>query len=161
MKHTHWSPLSEPDSLQIVKSKFTPKPGVVCDEPARAARHPIGNAGLFLTAKDLAKYCLMILQNGTYNGRKILSERAVQLLTTKPDPKSPVAFGWRVDSEYNPLSFSERTLSHTGFTGNPVWIDLDQKKFVTILTNRTGDHDRFSQALINLAEHLLKEMKNN
>jgi CubicO group peptidase (beta-lactamase class C family) len=161
MGDTHWSPLSEPDPQRTVQSDFTPKCGVVSDESARAARHPIGNAGLFSTARDLAKYCLMILQDGKYDGKKLLSERAIQLLTTKPDSKSPVAFGWRVDSEYNPHSFSERTLSHTGYTGNSVWIDLDQRKFVIILTNRKGDHDRSEQARINLAEHLLKEIKNN
>jgi len=161
MKDTRWSPLIKPDKQLVVKSIFTPELGIVSDEPARAAKRPIGNAGLFSTAEDLSKYCLMILNNGRYKGKSILSEKAIKLLTTKPDLKSPVSFGWRIDSKYNPSLFSDITLSHTGFTGGSIWIDIKKQKFIIILTNRTGDHDMSQDARIRFAEILLEEMKNN
>lgn len=159
MGDTRWSPLVDPDSQQTVKSIFTPKQGVVADEPARAAKKPIGNAGLFSTAEDLSHYCYMILSNGRYKNKRILSEKAIKLLSTRPNLKSPVAFGWRVDKEYNPSLLSKNTLSHTGNTGGSIWIDIDQKKFVIILTNRTGDHDQAQQTRLNFAELLLEEMQ--
>lgn len=162
MEDTNWSPLiGPPDSKRTVKSIFSPKLGIVMDEPARAAGKAIGNAGLFSTAEDLSKYCLMILNSGRYNGRSVLSEEALQLLSTKPDSTSPVAFGWRVDSEYNPLLLSDKTLSHTGSTGGSIWIDLDQKEFVIILTNRMDAQNKSQYARIRFAEILLEEMKNN
>lgn len=160
MEDTQWSPLIKPDSQRIVKSIFTPKYGIVSDEPARAAKRAIGNAGLFSTAEDLSKYCLMILNNGMYKSKRILSDKAIQLLSTRPDLESPVAFGWRVDQAYNPSLSSMKTLSHTGHTGGSVWIDIDQQKFVIILTNRTGDHSQGLQARLNFAELLLEEMNN-
>ncbi len=159
MKDTHWSPLLEPDTLKTVKSIYTPQLGVVSDEPARMAEQPIGNAGLFSTADDLAKYCMMILNEGRIKGESLLSEKMMQKITIKSDHKSPVTFGWRMDSNDNPSLLSERTLNHTGWTGNSVWIDLKQKIFVIVLTSRTGDHGLAKQSRAEFADHLLKELE--
>jgi CubicO group peptidase (beta-lactamase class C family) len=160
MKETQWGPLIEADSLQTVKSIFSPKLGDISDEPARAAKKAIGNAGLFSTAEDLSKYCLMILNDGMYKDKRILSGNSIQLLSTRPDMESTVSLGWRVGKDQNPSLLSWKTLSHTGYTGGSVWIDLGQQKFVIILTNRIGDHIKSKQTRHNFAELLLKEMRN-
>jgi serine-type D-Ala-D-Ala carboxypeptidase len=156
MEDTHWTPLTQPDKLRTVKSVFTPQLGVVSDEPARSANHPVGNAGLFSTADDLAKYCLMILNGGRIKRKTILSKETIQLMSSKPDNRSPASLGWQINPKDNPGGLSEKTLTHTGFTGNSVWIDLDQKKYIIILTNRTGDHGISKQARIKFAENILK-----
>lgn len=159
MKDTHWTPLINPDVKRVVKPNLTTVPGVVNDSQARAIGRPVGNAGLFSTADDLARYCQMILKNGSFDGKQVLSEKVIQLLSHKPDTSSPVAFGWRVSAGENPPSLSDLTMSHTGWTGNSIWIDPGQQCFVIVLTNRTGDHTRASRARTELAECLLREIK--
>ncbi len=159
MKDTHWTPLINPDVKRVVKPNLTTVPGVVNDFQARAFGRPVGNAGLFSTADDLAKYCQMILTNGRFDGKQVLSEKVIQLLSHKPDTSSPMAFGWHVSAGGNPPSLSDLTMSHTGWTGNTIWIDPVQQCFVIVLTNRTGDHAKASRARTELAECLLREMK--
>lgn len=158
MQNTQWTPLQKPDS-RVVKSIFTPALGVASDNPARAAGRPIGNAGLFSTADDLARFCRMMLANGTYDGKRLLSKRAMRELSIKSDERSPLALGWFVDKSKNPPSLSDATLSHTGWTGNSLWIDPAQQCFVIVLTNRTGDHSRAINARIKLAEHVLSQQR--
>lgn len=153
MIDTKFSPILRFDTTRMVRPIFTPYLGIVSDEPARAAGKPIGNAGLFSTAKDLSRYCLMILQNGYYNNKSVLSSKAVELLTINPKPsESTYTFGWRVRKVEIPSNFSSNTIMHTGWTGQSIWIDLDQKKFVIVLTNRIGDHAQSSIARLKLAE---------
>ena len=47
------------------------------------ARQPMPAGGLFSTAVDLAHFCRMILNNGTYKGKRYLSEEAVKQMTGK------------------------------------------------------------------------------
>lgn len=49
-------------------------------------RQPMPGGGLFSTASDIAKFCQMLLNEGTFNGKKILSESAVKELTKKQTP---------------------------------------------------------------------------
>jgi CubicO group peptidase (beta-lactamase class C family) len=46
-------------------------------------RQPMPAGGLFSTAGDLARFCQMILNNGTYRGKRYLSEDAVKQMTSK------------------------------------------------------------------------------
>lgn len=158
MIDTQWSPLQKSD--RVVKSAFTPEQGVVSDNPARAAGRSVGNAGLFSTADDLAKFCRMMLANGKCGKNQVLSEEAIKALTVKADTCSPLAMGWFIDKSSNPPSLSGATLSHTGWTGNTIWIDPVQKCFVIVLTNRSGDHGRASRARAELAELVVKEWNN-
>jgi len=157
MQDTRWTPLPTSDT-RVARSIFTPKVGVVSDNPARAAGRPVGNAGLFSTADDLGKFCRMILAHGTFGTNRLLSEKAIAAMSVKPDACSPLAFGWFVAAERNPPSLSKATLSHTGWTGNSIWIDPAQQCFAIVLTNRTGDHGRAIQARIELAERVLREV---
>ena len=49
----------------------------------RARRFPMPAGGLFSTASDVARYCQMLLNGGTLEGHRILSEAAVKQMTTK------------------------------------------------------------------------------
>jgi len=46
-------------------------------------RQPMPAGGYFSTAVDMAHFCQMLLNGGTFNGKRILSEDAVKTLTTK------------------------------------------------------------------------------
>jgi CubicO group peptidase (beta-lactamase class C family) len=116
--------------------------GVVHDPTARRMSGVAGHAGLFSTAADLAIFCRMLLNNGSYRGERILAPLTVAKMST-PVPASEDrnlrALGWDVDSSYSgnrgellPIG----SFGHTGFTGTSLWIDPDRDLFVILLTNR-------------------------
>lgn len=157
MRNTRWAPWPNPDPARVVRQAVEGTWGVASDSPARHANRPLGNAGLFSTADDLAIFCRMMLAEGTARGgRRVLSGTAMRLLTTRPDARSPVSFGWRMDPAFNPPSLSKETLSHTGWAGHSVWIDPAGQTYIVVLTNRLGDHEKAARARIELAELVLR-----
>jgi CubicO group peptidase (beta-lactamase class C family) len=101
-----------------------------------------GNAGLFSTARDLARFCQMFLQRGSLNGVEILRPDTVALMTSpqSPDGEPDIrGFGWDIQSTYSSVKgsfFSATSYGHTGYTGTSLWIDPETQTFLIILTNR-------------------------
>ena len=61
------------------------------------ARQPMPAGGLFSTASDLARLCQMLLNGGVAQGKRYLSEKALQEMTTRqtgPDLKESYGLGW-------------------------------------------------------------------
>lgn len=158
MEHTYWMSVPDPDSRNVVRQAICGTLGIPSDGAARQAGAPIGNAGMFATAGDLSVFCRMILSDGMIGKKRVLSENVIRLLKTCPDHRSPVAFGWRVNPKFNPPLLSSATMSHTGWSGNSVWIDPLQKRYVIILTNRIGDHSEADKARLQFAQDLLCEI---
>ena len=111
--------------------------GVVHDPTARRMGGVAGQAGLFSTGDDLAKFAQALL-NG---GGGILSAQSVEKMTRPEQPPSaPVlrGFGWDIDS---PFSSNRGDLlpvggyGHTGFTGTSLWIDPTTETYIILLTN--------------------------
>ena len=111
--------------------------GEVHDPTARRMGGVAGQAGLFSTADDLAKFAQALL-NG---GGGILSPLSVEKMTQPEQPPSaPVlrGFGWDIDS---PFSSNRGDLlpvgsyGHTGFTGTSLWIDPTTQTYIILLTN--------------------------
>ena len=46
-------------------------------------RQPMPAGGLFSTASDVARFCQMVLNDGTFEGKRVLSEAAVKTMTSK------------------------------------------------------------------------------
>ena len=60
----------------------------------RHHRFPMPAGGLFSTAQDTAIFCQMLLNGGTLNGRRYISESALHELTTRQTPESvPNSYG--------------------------------------------------------------------
>ena len=55
-------------------------------------RPPQGNGGLYSTAPDYARFCRMLLNGGTLDGRRYLSAAAMTLLTTPQTGDLPTGF---------------------------------------------------------------------
>jgi CubicO group peptidase (beta-lactamase class C family) len=51
----------------------------------RQHRFPIPAGGLFSTADDVVQFCQMLIDGGTFHGKRILSEAAVREMTTNQD----------------------------------------------------------------------------
>ena len=127
--------------------------GVVHDENAFVMGGVAGHAGLFSTARDLAKLAQLYLDGGTYRGKRLVRASTIRLFATRQNmpPGSSRALGWDTPTPgglFGPLA-SPRALIHTGFTGTSIYIDPDRDAFVILLTNRvnpTRDNQLISQA---------------
>ncbi|HEY7055468.1 MAG TPA: exo-beta-N-acetylmuramidase NamZ domain-containing protein, partial [Vicinamibacterales bacterium] len=113
--------------------------GVVHDPTARRMGGVAGHAGLFGTAADVSIFCQMILNGGSYHGRRILSPLTVDKMTTGADGRGGRGLGWDIDSAYSsnrgellPIG----SFGHTGFTGTSLWIDPATKLYVVFMSNR-------------------------
>ena len=101
-----------------------------------------GHAGLFSTADDLAVFCQMILNGGTYNGVRILSPMGVATMTRPravAENGSARGLGWDMATSYSTNKgdlFPLGSFGHTGFTGTSMWIDPASDSFVIFLSNR-------------------------
>jgi CubicO group peptidase (beta-lactamase class C family) len=114
--------------------------GEVHDPRAYLLGGVAGHAGLFSTADDLAVFAEMILQRGTYAGKRILKPETVRLMTTpRTVPGGQRALGWDVKTSFSSNrgeGFSEKSFGHTGFTGTSIWIDPTSETAVILLSNR-------------------------
>ncbi len=99
-----------------------------------------GNAGLFSTASDLARFARALLNGGELEGARILSPKSVQAFFARHDvPGGVRALGWDVQTAYSSNrgdSFSPRAVGHGGYTGTSLWIDPAKDLFVVVLSNR-------------------------
>jgi beta-glucosidase-like glycosyl hydrolase/CubicO group peptidase (beta-lactamase class C family) len=114
--------------------------GVVHDENAHLLGGVSGHAGLFSSASDLAVFMQMILNSGTYGGKRYISGGTIEEFTRRQSSGSSRALGWDTKSEKGYSSagsiFGSRSFGHTGFTGTSVWVDPERKMCVILLTNR-------------------------
>jgi uncharacterized protein YbbC (DUF1343 family)/CubicO group peptidase (beta-lactamase class C family) len=101
-----------------------------------------GHAGLFSTADDLAIFCQMILNGGTYHGARILSPMGVATMTRPraiAENGSARGLGWDIATSFSSNKgdlFPLGSFGHTGFTGTSMWIDPASDSFVIFLSNR-------------------------
>ena len=106
-------------------------------------RPPQGNGGLYSTAPDYARFCQMLLNGGTLDGRRYLSAEAMKFLTTPQTGDLPTGFfqsdtngnrganyGWgittsilRVPHDGVAAMLSPGTYGHGGAWGTQAWID--------------------------------------
>lgn len=104
-----------------------------------------GNAGMFATAPDLARYCTMILQNGAWNGQQIFKPETIEHVTRRHTPDAvETDRGLGLDIFQNPPYVTRlnnedgaRIVGHLGYTGTMFWIDTHSGTYFVFLTNRT------------------------
>jgi CubicO group peptidase (beta-lactamase class C family) len=123
--------------------------GEVHDGNAWAMGGVSGNAGLFSTAPDLAKFATMMLNGGL----GALSPAAVRLAMASmlPPTIGGHTAGWfAYPNDMLPSGdlLSVEAIGHTGFTGTSAVIDPSCDLFVILLTNRVcsaADASEFSK----------------
>ncbi len=119
--------------------------GEVHDPRAYLMGGVAGHAGLFSTADDLAIYCQMMLNRGSYQGARILSPLAVSRMTEARTSSGNAidgqarGIGWDIFTGFSSNRgdlFPVGSYGHTGFTGTSLWIDPSSETFVVFLSNR-------------------------
>jgi uncharacterized protein YbbC (DUF1343 family)/CubicO group peptidase (beta-lactamase class C family) len=121
--------------------------GTVHDPTARGMGGVAGHAGVFSTARDLARFARMMLNGGELDGARVLKPETVRLMTavqTPPDLPSRRGFGWDIDTGYSRHGkvFPLGSYGHTGFTGTSIWIDPFSQTFLILLSNRVHPDGR-------------------
>jgi len=76
----------DPNQQKPVQLPYIPLLGYPYSD--RTTRFAEGGGGLFATAVDFAKFYQMLAGRGTYQGKKILSEKACEIMTTKQTPEN-------------------------------------------------------------------------
>ncbi len=147
MKHTTFYPTAE-QRAQLATAYARNKDGVLEPVPPRADfgtrnRPPQGNGGLFSTAPDYARFCQMLLNNGTLEGHRYLSAAAMKFLTTSQTGEMPTGFfqsnafgnhganyAWgigtcilRAPHEGVAEMLSPGSFGHGGAWGTQAWVD--------------------------------------
>jgi CubicO group peptidase (beta-lactamase class C family) len=113
--------------------------GEVHDENAHSIGGVAGHAGLFSTARDLARFSQMMLNKGIYGWTRIFKTETVNLFTQRANivEGSSRCLGW--DSPDGEASggvyLSDKSFGHTGYTGTSLWIDPENQITVILLTN--------------------------
>ena len=120
------------------------------------------HAGLFSSARDLARFARMYLQRGALDGQRVLETRTVATFTRVQDTTiSRRALGWETPTGSNSAGhdMSARAFGHTGFTGTSLWMDPERDVFVVLLTNRvnpTRQNTRISRVRVALADAVMQ-----
>ncbi len=111
--------------------------------PAPGERPTTGNAGLYSSAPDYARFCQMLLNGGELDGHRYLSPAAMKLLTTVQTGDLPTGFfqsdtfgqrgmnyGWGIGTcilktphDGVAAMLSPGTYGHGGAWGTQAWID--------------------------------------
>lgn len=141
-----WIPRIAP--TELYQGMAAPLRGVVHDPTSRNMGGIAGHAGLFTTALDLSKFCLMMLGMGESGTTRIFSPFTVQRFTTPQTPPSMTAvrgLGWDIDSAYAGQRgdlFPPSGYGHTGFTGTSIWIDPGTSTYIVLLSNSVHPYRR-------------------
>ncbi|MEO8795696.1 MAG: serine hydrolase [Daejeonella sp.] len=117
--------------------------GYVHDQGAAMAGGVAGHAGLFASANDLAILYQMLLDKGTYGGKRYFKKETVEMFTAKQSDVSRRGLGfdrWDPDvkKEYPSKLASPETFGHTGYTGTCVWVDPRFNLVYIFLSNRVN-----------------------
>ena len=110
--------------------------GIVHDPRARALGGVAGHAGLFGTARDLAKYGFAILAGG---GGVLRRESVLAMAAPRNcGDRNYRGLGWDISTSYSGARgdlFEFGSFGHTGFTGTSIWIDPRTGSIVILLTS--------------------------
>ncbi|MHA4845972.1 serine hydrolase domain-containing protein [Flavitalea antarctica] len=134
--------------------------GFVNDPGAAMAGGVEGHAGLFSTSNDLAIYYQMLLNKGSYGGRRYFEPSTVELFTSRQSKVTNRGLGFAKapepvlsDSAYP----SQLAFGHSGYTGTYVWVDPRFNLVYVFLSNRVypDDGKTWGPAKINIRMEVL------
>jgi CubicO group peptidase (beta-lactamase class C family) len=115
----------------------------------KGAKYSAPEFGMYSTASDLFAFYQMMLNTGTYNGKRLLSKAAVDAMTTnhtgdiKAGHMPGTSFGltWEVvkDPVGSVTLLSKGTFGHGGAFGTHGWIDRDKDLVGVFLVQRASN----------------------
>jgi beta-N-acetylhexosaminidase len=150
MKTTGFKPLERFSKDQIVPTELDTLFrwqllwGDVHDYSASVFGGVAGHAGLFSNAPDLFKLYQMLLNGGTFYGKRYLKSKTINFFTAYHSDISRRGYGFDKPEKdnatrkqpYPAASVSQETFGHTGWTGTCVWVDPKTNIIYIFFSNR-------------------------
>lgn len=143
---TSYSPPGEARSLippteEDVKLRHRRIQGEVQDENAWLLGGVAGHAGIFSHVPDLLRVAQEILDATAHQqNARLFNAATVELFARRQGPAgSSRALGWDTPSENSSSGnfFSPHSIGHLGYSGCSLWIDLEARIAIVLLTNRS------------------------
>jgi CubicO group peptidase (beta-lactamase class C family) len=125
-----------PDKLQhLVRWSSSTFLGISADYPMVDGTYYSGGGGLSSTIKDYATFLQMLLNNGEYNGHRLLARHTVEMMTTNQigdlfvSGVNKFGLGFEITTKAGQakLGESEGSFSWGGFYGTIYWADPKEK----------------------------------
>jgi CubicO group peptidase (beta-lactamase class C family) len=113
--------------------------GVVHDERAYLMGGVAGHAGIFTTARDLGRFCRLMMGHDTSARVGVLASASVQLMWSRQwqDSEGEYGLGWdRLRPSYMNGIDDRDAVGHTGFTGVSLVISPRRGLAMILLSNR-------------------------
>lgn len=132
--------------------------------PAAPGTYYSGGGGLSSTALDYAIFMQMLVNNGEYNGKRILSPFAIRMMTTSqfdklnwPDTKMGLGFSLYTDKSVARSPLSPGSFEWGGMFSSTYWIDPKEKLVAQLFLNQYPNshgeiHDKFKVAVYQTLE---------
>ena len=124
--------------------------GEVQDENAAVMKGVAGHAGLFANVEDLLRFAAAVIA-----GDALFNAETVARFAERQLPKgSSRALGWDTPLESGSSAgqfYSARSIGHLGYSGCSLWIDLEGRIAIVLLTNRTWP-ERSEQSHLGIKE---------
>lgn len=150
LKNITYSPLKKFPVSKIVPTendmyfRMQTVHGHVHDQGAAQMGGVAGHAGIFSNAYDVAAIFQMLLQGGTYNGKRFFREKTIGYFTAYNSRLSRRGLGF--DKPYAEADAagptgdrsSGYTFGHQGFTGTCAWADPETGVVFVFLSNRVN-----------------------
>jgi CubicO group peptidase (beta-lactamase class C family) len=116
--------------------------------PTFRDRYPAPNGGLFSTASDYARFCRMLLNHGTLDGRQLLKPETVALMSTIQTGDLKTGFtdgnGWGLgvcvvrQPQGVTAALSPGSFGHGGAYGTQAWIDPVKQRIYVLMVQRAN-----------------------
>jgi CubicO group peptidase (beta-lactamase class C family) len=120
----------------------------------RQHRYPMPAGGLFSTAEDVSKFCRMILNGGTWDGKRYISPQALHEMTSTQNKGlggTDYGLGWNI---------SKSGFSHGGAFKNAMDVDTATGRILVFMVQQQGswgttDGDKIVNTLSRLANDIV------
>ena len=157
-----WFYLPEEKQSRLVKVNTEDQNRHVKSMPQESVNYPLlkgtyfsGGAGLSSTTKDYAIFLQMLLNKGVFNGKRLLSRRTVELITTNQIGdlslgRDKFGLGFQITTEAGQaeLGVSEGSFSWGGYFSTIYWADPRERLVCLLFTQQfplshSEIHDKF------------------
>lgn len=153
-----------PTEISIITDMM--RKGLVHDEKATVMNGISGHAGFFSTIKDMSHVLEMLMNDGYYKDRTVLTKEEINLFKTCYSPKNEIkrSIGYLLKDERSPFSVlnSNSAYMHTGFTGTSILVDEENELGIVILSNRvhpTRENTKIYEKRKEIHHFILKTLK--
>jgi CubicO group peptidase (beta-lactamase class C family) len=117
-------------------------------DPTARDHFPAANGGLFSTAADYGRFCRMLLNRGSLEGRQYLTPDSVKLMNTIQTGDLKTGFtagnGWGLgccvvrQPQGITAVLSPGTFGHGGAFGTQAWIDPEKQRIYVLMVQRSN-----------------------